>query len=48
MALPAVLCPQAALAGVRVVRKVPELVEMFIPAARPLLNEKKHGKSAEM
>jgi AP-1 complex subunit gamma-1 len=34
---------KAVLCAVRVIRKVPELIEMFIPATRPLLNEKKHG-----
>lgn len=31
----------------KVIRKVPDLMEMFIPATRTLLNEKNHGKSKE-
>lgn len=38
------LClPQAALCAVRIVRKVPELMEVFVPTTRQLLNEKNHG-----
>lgn len=36
---------QAALAAFRITRKVPDLMEMYIPATRSLLNEKNHGKS---
>ncbi len=38
-----VVCLQAVLSAFKIVRKVPELIEMFLPATRPLLNEKKHG-----
>uniref|UniRef100_A0A8B9GDH2 AP-1 complex subunit gamma n=1 Tax=Amazona collaria TaxID=241587 RepID=A0A8B9GDH2_9PSIT len=34
---------KAALCAVHVIRKVPELMEMFLPATRNLLNEKNHG-----
>lgn len=34
---------QAALCAVHVIRKVPELMEMFLPATKNLLNEKNHG-----
>lgn len=40
------LCLQAALCAVHVIRKVPELMEMFLPATKNLLNEKNHGKCA--
>ncbi len=39
-----VLCWQAALCAVHVIRKVPELMEMFLPATKNLLGEKNHGK----
>lgn len=35
---------QAALCAVHVIRKVPELMEMFLPATKNLLNEKNHGE----
>lgn len=34
---------KAALCAVRIVRKVPELMEVFIPTTRSLLNERNHG-----
>lgn len=34
---------KAALCAVRVVRKVPDLMEVFVPTTRQLLNEKNHG-----
>lgn len=34
---------QAALCAVRIVRKVPELMEVYVPTMRQLLNEKNHG-----
>lgn len=34
---------QAALCAFRIVRKVPELIEMFISSTSSLLNEKHHG-----
>jgi len=34
---------KAALCAVCILRKVPELMEMFLPATRALLNEKSHG-----
>lgn len=38
---------QAALCAVHVIRKVPELMEMFLPATKNLLNEKNHGKRTQ-
>uniref|UniRef100_A0A8C3V8Y9 AP-1 complex subunit gamma n=1 Tax=Catharus ustulatus TaxID=91951 RepID=A0A8C3V8Y9_CATUS len=35
---------KAALCAVHVIRKVPELMEMFLPATKNLLNEKNHGQ----
>ncbi|XP_016119355.1 AP-1 complex subunit gamma-1-like [Sinocyclocheilus grahami] len=34
---------KAALCAVHVIRKVPELMEMFLPATKNLLGEKNHG-----
>lgn len=34
---------KAALCAVRIVRKVPELLEVFVPSTRSLLNERNHG-----
>lgn len=34
---------QAALCAVRIVRKVPELMEVFVPTTRSLLTERNHG-----
>lgn len=34
---------KAALCAFRVVRKVPEIMEIFLPATRSLLTEKNHG-----
>lgn len=31
--------------AVRVIRKVPELMEMFVPLTRSLMNDNNHGKS---
>ncbi|KAF6035373.1 AP1G1 [Bugula neritina] len=39
----AYLKKKAILCAVKIVRKVPELMEMFIPCTRSLLNEKNHG-----
>ncbi|KTF74842.1 hypothetical protein cypCar_00039447 [Cyprinus carpio] len=38
---------KAALCAVHVIRKVPELMEMFLPATKNLLSEKNHGYSPE-
>jgi Adaptin N terminal region len=35
---------KAVLCAFRIIRRVPELMEIFLPATRSLLNEKNHGK----
>ena len=35
---------KAILCAIRIIRKVPELMEIYIPSVRNLLNEKNHGK----
>lgn len=34
---------KAVLCAIRIIRKVPELMEIYIPSVRNLLNEKNHG-----
>lgn len=36
---------KATLCAFRVIRRVPDLMEIFLPATRSLLSEKNHGKS---
>lgn len=36
---------KAVLCAFRIIRRVPELMEIFLPATRSLLNEKNHGKT---
>lgn len=38
---------KATLCAFRVIRRVPELMEIFLPATRTLLSEKNHGKSTQ-
>lgn len=35
---------KAVLCAFRIIRRVPELMEIFLPATRSLLNEKNHGE----
>ncbi len=35
--------PQAALCAARIINKVPDLMEVYVPTTRQLLNEKNHG-----
>lgn len=35
---------KAVLCAFRIIRRVPELMEIFLPATRTLLNEKNHGE----
>lgn len=39
---------KAALCAFRIILKVPELMEIFLPATRSLLSEKNHGKFIEL
>ncbi len=34
---------KAIICAIRIIKKVPELMEMFVPSVRNLLNEKNHG-----
>lgn len=45
---PTLVLLQAALCAVHVIRKVPELMEMFLPATKNLLNEKNHGNVSSL
>jgi AP-1 complex subunit gamma-1 len=35
---------KAIICAIRIIKKVPELMEMFVPSVRNLLNEKNHGQ----
>lgn len=35
---------KAIICAIRIIRKVPELMEIYVPSVRNLLNEKNHGK----
>jgi AP-1 complex subunit gamma-1 len=39
---------KAILCAFRIIRRVPELMEIFLPATRSLLNEKNHGKTGNI
>ena len=39
------LCFQSILCAFRIIKKVPDLIEMYLPVTRSLLNEKNHGKA---
>lgn len=39
---------KATLCAFRVIRRVPELMEIFLPATRSLLSEKNHGESTNL
>lgn len=39
---------KATLCAFRVIRRVPDLMEIFLPATRSMLSEKNHGKQQEI